>query len=252
MRILALLTLSIGTFLSACGGNVNVGEGGGGAGGDPTTTTPTGGAGGTTSSTTTGSAGSTTSSTTTTGTIPPGFCDAACTTFAEGSCFNTAICTDYCDQHAQGWVPSIADAFAKCAAENPLCFESVEGCILGEMYPPDASHKVILSGSGFGAYDGKILRAWHDPEAGAPFGDEVPLAGGQFAFEWIVPFPASDAGGPLLLLYIDVDGDGLCKPAVDITHSAFTEWNGDYLSPVFSATLTPPLGDADFVCSFTP
>lgn len=250
--ILALTALSIGTLALGCGGNVDVGAGGGGEAGS----TATGGTGGTGGSDTTTSTATTTTSGTTSGTggsLPEGFCADACATlFGDGGCLNVTDCTSYCGEHASDWVPAIGDAFAKCTAEHPLCFETIEGCILQEMYPADAMHEVTLTGSGFSAYDGKPLHIWHDPDAGPQFGADQPLSGGQFSFEWTVPFQASDSGGPLLLLYIDVDGDGVCKPAADITHSVITEWNGDYLTPVFSATLTPPLNDADFVCSFTP
>jgi hypothetical protein len=49
-----------------------------------------------------------------------------------------------------------------------------------------------------------------------------------------------------------MDGNGICNAAVDITAPVSPQWNGDYLNPVFSATLTPPLADPDFVCSFPP
>jgi hypothetical protein len=173
-------------------------------------------------------------------------------TTTDAGCFPTADCTAYCDAHAPGWTPDIGAAFAKCAAENPLCYESVEGCILGELHPAGSKVTVRLDGSGLDAYDGKVLTVWNDPGTGVPFGGEVVLAGGQFMFEWVEPVAVSDTGGALLLLYIDMDGDKACTAAADITASIFTAWNGDYLAPVFSATLAPPLSDADFVCDFPP
>lgn len=251
-RHVALVAMMMGVGATACGGSVNVSSassgggdsGGAGGGGGATSTSSTGG--GTTAST----GGGTTSGSG--GGLPMTFCQEACVKMADGGCFQTADCTAYCDSHAPEWTPEIGAAFATCAAENPLCFESVEGCILGELHPTGTNMTVRLDGSGLDAYDGKLLSVWHDPGAGPTFGGEVVLSGGQFKFEWSEAVYGSDTGGPLLLLYIDMDGDGTCKPAADITASLNTAWNGDYLDPVFSATVVPPLNDPDFVCDFLP
>lgn len=250
MRLDKLVTLAVilvSGGVQACGGSVEVGSSAGassGAGGD------SGGGGGGSSTSSTG--GGSTSSSSSGGGVPQGFCADACVKTADGTCFSTTDCTAYCDSHAPDWTPGIGAAFATCAAENPLCFESVEGCLLGELHPAGSKVTVRLDGSGLDAYDGKLLKVWNDPGTGVPFGGEVVLAGGQFSFEWVEPVPASDSGGALLLLYIDMDADKACNPAVDITASLVTAWNGDYLAPVFSATLTPPLSDPDFVCDFVP
>lgn len=223
----------------ACGGSVEAtgtdGGGGSGAGG-ATATETTGGAGGSSS----------------TGGLPEGFCEGACAATADGTCFSTPACIEYCDANAAAWPPEIGAAFASCAAENPLCFETVEGCILSELHPPGSLHTVRLEGSGFGEHEGKVVHVWHDPGTAVSFGGEAVITGGAFSFEWEEPIPVFDTGSSLLLLYIDVDGDQACEGSVDLTASVSPAWNGDYLAPVFTAVLAPPLADPDFVCDFPP
>ena len=244
-RGLAVGALLLGLSGAACGGTVNVNDTGGGDGGDG----GDGGSGGEGGTTGTGTAGGGAGGG---GGVPAGFCEEACVVTAEGSCLLPPACEEYCEAESGGWPAGVAEAFATCAAENPLCFESVDGCILSELHPPGSNKTARLKGTGFQAYDGEVVRAWHDPETGVPFGGEAVISGGEFAFEWTAPFQTWDKNGPLLLLYIDLDGSGTCGAEADLTHSVGLAWNGDYLAPVYEAVLTPPLSDADFVCDFTP
>lgn len=253
MRLPILLASSAWTIITwgalGCGGSVEIPSGDtGGGGGDSTSssTATLGGAGGSSSS------GGTTTSSSAGGGVPAGFCADVCAISAEGSCLPAAECESYCDAHTPDWPASVGDAFAKCVADHPLCFETIEGCLLAEMYPPDSLHEVLFTATGLDAYEGKTLRIWHDPDAPGAFGGEGPIVSGQIAFQWTAAFQPSDSGGPLLLMYIDMDSDGACVPAADVTHSTFTEWNGDLLNPVFSVTVTPPWNDAPFVCDYQP
>lgn len=243
---LAVGAVLLGLSVAACGGSVNVddtggggdgGDGGSGGAGGATVTTGTAGAGG-------GGAGG--------GGLPEGFCEEACAVTLEGSCLSPSACEEYCQAESGNWPAGVAEAFAKCAAENPLCFVSVEGCILSVLHPPGSNNTARLKGTGFQAYDGKVVRVWHDPDAGVAFGGEVVISGGEFAFEWTEPFQAWDGNGSLLLLYIDMDASGTCGAEADVTHSVSLAWTGDYLYPAYEAVLTPPLNDADFVCGFAP
>jgi hypothetical protein len=262
-RHLAAATLSV---LSACGGAVEAdpgGTGGAGGGASDATATGAGGDGTTTGSTssTSATASATTSATTgagggassTTGAGGAGgFCDETCAALYEASCYSVQSCLDECEVRAPAWPDEVRAAYAQCLAGNPLCFESVDGCMLTVLHPAGTLHRVVLTGAGFHAFDGQTFRVWNDPGDPVPFGGEAVIAGGAFAFEWEVPVSVFGTGGPLLLAYIDLDGDGECKAAADLTTSQVTQWNGDLLEPVYSATLEPPLLDPDFVCDFTP
>jgi hypothetical protein len=243
MRFEGLFLISatlIPAGLSACGGSVLLEDaGGGGLDAD----------GGGTS---TGGPESSGGSSPTPGVLPEGFCQAACASTTEGSCFSTPVCSSYCEVNAPDWTVEIGAAFASCAAENPLCFETVEGCLLSELHPVGSLHTVRVDGSGFGAYDGKVLRVWHDPGAAPSFGGEVVIAGGTFSFEWEEAIHPFDTGGPLLLFYVDLDGDDACTASVDVTASEYPAWNGDLVDPVFELVLAAPLDDPDFVCKHEP
>lgn len=184
-------------------------------------------------------------------TMPPGFCAGACAGRDTPGCVPAADCATFCETELSDWDASLGDAFARCARE-PLCYETIESCTLRELHGLDAPVKVTLSGSGFEAYEGKVVRAWHDPGRGRPFGGAATITGGRFAFEWTAPIGAASTEGPLLLAYIDEDGDGRCDAKADVTHSGYAAWDGNLRAPGFRAVLTPPLGDADFVCNFPP
>jgi hypothetical protein len=235
----ALLTVCV-AGLAACGGKVSVAGagadalGGGGAGGQ------TGGGGGGAESAGGG------------GALPIPFCSEACAVTSEDGCFATSDCMTTCEAGSPDWTAEVREAFVGCAAENPLCFESIEGCLLTTLHPPGAPRTVRLQGSGLDAFEGVVVRVWHDPGTGAPFGAEAPITDGAFSFEWTEPLSLFDTGGPLLLAYLDLDADGACDAELDLTASVSTAWNGDLLDPVYEALLTPPLADPGFVCDFVP
>lgn len=222
-----------------CGGSVLVEEAGGGG-------PDVGGWAGS------GSAASSGGSSSTAGVLPEGFCQDACAATADGSCFSPRDCGAYCEANASEWSAEIGAAFASCAAENPLCFETVEGCLLHELHPVGSLHTVRVEGSGFDAYDGKVLRAWHDPGAAPSFAGEVRISGGAFSFEWEEAIVPSDTAGTLLLFFVDVDGDDACTASADVTAAEYPAWNGDLVDPVFELVLAAPLGDPDFVCDYEP
>lgn len=236
---------------AACGGSVEVSSSEtGGAGAAGTSSAGNAGTGG--SSAGSGGTGTSSGGDAGTGGAPAGYCAEACAMTADQACFPKSACAMYCNENAAGWPPAVRDAFAACAAENPLCFQTVESCILGELHESGSPGTVRLKGSGFDAHEGKVITVWNDPDAGTQFGDEAAIVNGAFAFEWVTPLDWFDTSGPLLLLYIDVDGDGTCKPASDITASEQGTWNGDYIDPVYETVLAPPLSDPDFVCNFLP
>jgi hypothetical protein len=150
------------------------------------------------------------------------------------------------------WTPDLVDAFTTCMAENPLCFESIEGCMFAALYPAGSEHLARVRGSGFDAQEGATVYAWDDPQVPPDVESDATVVDGEFAFEWSAAWPVFDGGGPLFLLYIDVDGNAVCEPGVDVTASVSTQWNGSFDAPVFEAELVAPANPSDFVCSTLP
>jgi hypothetical protein len=189
---------------------------------------------------------------TTTGDAMPE-CEQACAVLGEGSCYTTQTCLDACEQgFGEAWTPALADAFASCMADNPLCFESIEGCMLSTLYPAGSETLARVSGSGFGEHEGATVYVWHDPQVPPDVASETTVVEGAFELEWVDAWPVFDTGGPLFLLYVDVDGNAVCEPGVDVTASVITQWNGSFAAPVFEAELVAPANPSDFVCNTLP
>lgn len=188
---------------------------------------------------------------TSTGGASPEACSEACSGLAEGTCLSESDCVSHCDMNAPSWPDGGMAAFAKCAVENPLCFETLEDCMLAQLHPLGTLHTVRVDGVYLNEYDGKVVRVWHDPDAGPPFGGEAAIMAGTFEFEWKAPVHPW-TNGPLMLLYIDIDGDQECVPSADVTDSVHAEWNGDLGQPEYHIVVTAPLSDADFVCDYVP
>jgi hypothetical protein len=187
------------------------------------------------------------------GPLPSGFCAETCATREPTGCLAEADCRSACEKESAASDAAVGGAFAKCVSDEPLCFETVSSCMLRTLHALDANVTVAVSGSGFEAHEGKVLRAWHDPGRERPFGGETTIAGGRFSLEWVAPIGAASTEGPLLLLYIDDDRDARCSPAGDLTHSGYAAWDGNHRAPSFRMVVTPPLlSDAAFVCEYAP
>lgn len=185
--------------------------------------------------------------------LPEGFCVEACAVMAEGSCLSPEACSAYCAAQSPRWSEAIGAAFARCVAERPLCFEMVENCMLAELHPPGSTHPVRVVGSGLSDYEGQTVHIWPDPARPPAFRGEARITAGAFTFEWTEAVPSiGDGASTLMLFYIDVDGDGACTNAGDVTMAGSPTWNGDYVEPAFELALAPPLVDPDFICALAP
>jgi hypothetical protein len=190
--------------------------------------------------------------------LPSNFCAQSCAAVPADSCLRMAggpwgDCAGYCNQHASEWSPAIGAAFSTCVATHPLCFEKMEDCLLTELYPNGTTVNVSVAARELDAYNGTTLRVWHDPGKPSQFGNEVSIQGGQADMAWSVTAKYLTTEGMLLLMYIDANGDGVCKPTPDLTHSGYATWNGDLLAPAFALTITPAtMNDAAFVCGAMP
>ncbi len=186
------------------------------------------------------------------GADPSAFCAAACASPSPDGCFSTEACTTSCLERAGDWGAELREAFEGCVAENPLCYESLDNCLLNALHPAGTVHPLSLQGAGFDDVEGQVIHVWHDPDLPTDFGGEAVITQGAFSFSWEEAVYVSDTTTSLLLFFIDLDGDQRCSAAADLTGAASPAWNGDLLDPAFSASISPPLTDPDFVCDFTP
>ena len=166
-------------------------------------------------------------------------CAAACATTAESGCFDSASCIETCKAEAPGWSPAVLGAFTQCAAENPLCYQSLEDCMLGVLYPDEVVQQASLTGAGFEAYEGYTVHASLEKAGGALVAaPPQKVSGGGFAFDWSVAMTISGAG--LMLYYIDLDESGSCSVPADRAGSTFAERSKGFDVPSWTAAVTPP------------
>ncbi len=178
-------------------------------------------------------------------------CVMACTTLADGGCLTPDACVETCFGESPDWSEELRDAFTTCVATDPLCFTTLDQCLAQAIHPEGTEFPLAFRGIGFDAFEGMTIFVWHDPDAPASFGGSAPIVDGTFDFDWVEPVPVSTSGGPLLLWYVDVDGDASCS-AADLKGSSILGWNQDLQEPAFSLEIEPPATSADFVCDFVP
>jgi hypothetical protein len=184
--------------------------------------------------------------------LPVAFCEEACAAPLADGCFSDTSCRAACEAQAAGWSEPVREAFAGCAAEDPLCFRTLEDCMLERLHPTAEPHRVRIDGAGLSAFEGLTVHAFSDPMRPPAMQGEAVIVGGAFTLEWTFSAPATVIDDTVILLYVDVDGDGRCRSAIDVTAALQPTWNGDLVDPAFALELTPPLSDADFVCAYAP
>lgn len=177
----------------------------------------------------------------------PSFCGEACASILDGSCFDAEQCAVACASLGSA-SPTTESAFRYCAAEDPLCFISVEGCMLNRLTPTEGV-SYELEGVGFEAYEGAEVRI-RVVDAGFPGPLDLTTAvdGGRFGWRGDEPVPSFGDQGPLVQLFVDVDGDGVCGPS-DFTHSDWMTWQGNFDDIVYRLALGPSDEQAPWVCS---
>ncbi|MEZ4382449.1 MAG: hypothetical protein R3A79_14025 [Nannocystaceae bacterium] len=178
-------------------------------------------------------------------------CAEICNGPIDGGCFSARDCLEVCETEGPSWPPELYGPFESCAQTNPLCFESLDGCMLSTLYP-DTRFALHVTGSGFEAYEGATIRVWHDPDQ-APFTGEGVIVGGAVELTFDEAVAVWDTMSSLVFTYVDADGDAKCEADVDIGGAFTPVWNGDWLDPVFEAALTPAeLDNISFACTFQP
>jgi hypothetical protein len=171
------------------------------------------------------------------------YCTEACSApSVDGGCFTKEDCQAACAAGAPSWSEEARIAFAACAAEDPLCFITLEGCMLTHLSGP---RTVRYTGTGFEAFNGRTLRV---RIADTNITEETSIQGGAFDFTWRDEFEVFDLNGPFVIAFIDTNTNGECDPNSDVTMSAATKWTGTFNDVTYTATITPPDSPAEFVC----
>ena len=192
------------------------------------------------------------------GLIDPDECEEICSAreaLGTGGCFGeegsgpSGSCRDHCHDIGVTYTePEVVDAYLYCVNNDPLCFQTVEDCIYGALYPEPVEVTVTVTGAGFGDYDDLTVQGGIERGGSAMLrATPVEVVDGQFELKltgelWIGP-------SQLVLLYVDVDDDGECTDA-DFPISARADRSLEFLDPDYRTTITPADGPDVFVCGF--
>jgi hypothetical protein len=180
-------------------------------------------------------------------------CGSLCATLNDQGCFPREACVATCEAESPTWPAGGDVAFATCVEESPLCFESLEGCMLGVLHPPGTSFPIRVVGSGFSPLEGTRVVIFVDPEVlPGVVPVELEVGGGRFETTLVEPFPIWDTQAPVIEIYVDVDGDGACVPGVDAMAAEFPVWNGEIGEPAWEVSVAHPLVGDEFVCGSAP
>ena len=146
-------------------------------------------------------------------------------------------CVSRCEE-ARGQSAAAQEAFLWCVENDPLCFQSVNSCVLHKMYPDEVDIAIRLVGFGYHAHEGQMvqgaIRVNRDEYAFA----RATVRGGEFELIFMETAHISRVGhAPLVHLYFDLDGDGACDTGHDPVYGVTLTHNGDFDRPVFTETV---------------
>ena len=186
-----------------------------------------------------------------TGDPEPADCASLCAAPVEGSCLLVDACVSECEAKTPGWPPELVEAFATCVATDPVCFVSMDSCMLGQLHPEGTPFDIHLAGFEFDAYEGAAVHAYHDSSPNPIFGGSSTIVAGEFEFDWTEAVWANAESGIWIAVWVDVDADEQCT-AADLASMVTLDWNGDLLDPAWYGEHTPPAETNEFVCGLVP
>lgn len=157
--------------------------------------------------------------------------------------FNVAACTDYCDGQVAGWSTAatgdnIWAAFTECVEQDPLCFQTIDTCLMADLYQTeiaegtDIAQRAIVRGSGFGEHGNRLVHAAFTIGFGAVDQREQGIVVvGAFELAWDFTEPLNSSAQVGVGVYVDADESLACTAEDDLVF-------GGQLRPTFG---TEPL-----------
>lgn len=167
----------------------------------------------------------------------------------DGGCLMVSDCQQFCDSGSPSWVQPVADAFASCATEEFLCFETLDHCMWNKLYPVPFDHQVTLTAAGLGAYEGNLVTAAIETTPNQFAVTNASVHDGSFELSFDVTKYVT--GSHLVMVYVEHDLDGQCTAADFVTSSNITV-SGDWLAPAFTAHIDAATTQMPFVCDYMP
>jgi hypothetical protein len=163
-------------------------------------------------------------------------------------------CREACIERGSGVDPPLFDAYIQCISTDPLCFQNILQCTLGNAYPTPFEQTVTVDATGFARFIGTTIQLGLQERPNEFVRTALDIEAAEFsvAFEVLMSVQQSK----LVIWYIDMDGDGACRPDQDITGSASFDLfqlaeDADIRLPEWRIPITVDLDrDAPFVCEF--
>ena len=167
-----------------------------------------------------------------------------------GFSWNSGDCETRCMEMAP-FSELTQTAFAFCTLYDPLCYQTVDQCLLMQRYPWSETMliPVTFQGSGFDAYNGFTVTVAIQSMANTyHYAPQQLVTDGAFEFQWDVD--TNPNMSKLFLYYIDVDLDGHCDTSIDYGVSLQGVVGPDWDSPTILGEAIFDNNNHEFVCDY--
>ena len=141
-----------------------------------------------------------------------------------------------------------------CLRSDPLCFQSIDTCIMQGRYPEGTEFGVQLSATGFDSLEGRDVVAGVRSLEGSFPTQSTQVCDGDFHVVWRMsgrPIESAFEFGAGAV-YIDANMNGMCDASGDSPDPATQidfMFTGDFDAPYFVGRLSPPIEMIDRVCA---
>lgn len=160
-------------------------------------------------------------------------------------------CSDWCTETGVEVDNVLLEAYFICVEQDPLCFQSMLQCALSLAYPEPFPHTLVVAASGFGRLVGSEITVGvqEAPDTFDPITQRIESSNFELEFDVVMGVNQSR----LTLWYVDMNGNGVCDPELDVTGTGdlnLWELSQDFVRvPDWRVEITlDPERRADFVC----
>ena len=186
------------------------------------------------SSSSSGGGGSESESTGEDAPVEPVDCDARCSNVLEDGCV-AMECVETCAEAVDDQGASVADAFEACVSTEFLCFSGLADCMWSELFPDRAVEQTVwVQRQGLEAWEGRTMYGVLTIDAETADADPVVIEGGNATVQAALAIPFQRLGNfRVMRWFIDVDGDGQCTNAADLTGTEIISVDFEFDTPSF-------------------
>ncbi len=149
-----------------------------------------------------------------------------------------STCEERCAS-LSGSPPATRAAFERCLLTEPLCYEDLAGCILRYRYREPVQMPFSLVVEGLDEHEGRVVEVWRQLE-GELVTHRARVVDGAFEARWSELQHPNQFVPVWAMVHIDVDGDGICDPEIDLAGTVPLRLSGTFDAPEYTAALEGP------------